>query len=687
MALVALGGMAAYAQQQDADPPDQAARVSSISGQVSVQPMGTDEWGQAYANLTLGPGDRIYTDADGRAEIQIGQTYLRIGPNTDISFVDASDQGISFGMAQGSVHLRSFGLWQNQQFDLSTPNGNISFQQAGDMRVDVFPNSSTVFTDYAGAANVTAAGNFNQPVDAMQSLELAGVNPVSPQWLQIGGADDLDLWAQERDRQIIDAPSYQYVSQDVTGAADLDTYGSWQPDTDYGPVWYPRSVAVDWQPYHNGHWIYRDPWGWTWVEDEPWGYAPFHYGRWVYLGGRWGWVPGPRTQRSVWSPALVVFAGGNNLSVWIPLGPGEPFRPWYRCSPRYIDRVNITNIHESRVVRVQTTYVNITNVRYVNRDRGMTAMRPDDFARGRQAAMRIDKRQMNDMRFGDKPQAKPTRDSFISRPINRPVPVTGTRPMVINRQGMMTGTRPGFTPQQPPVRTVQPVKPPTGRVVVAPPSNSRFHNNQPSRQGNDNNRQPTQGTQPVRPIGRPVQGLPGRADDNNHQQNAPQNTAQPVRPVGRPVQGLPGRADDNNNQQNAPQNTTQPVRPVGRPVQGLPGRADDNNNQQNAPQNTTQPVRPIGRPVQGLPGRADDNNQQQKNQPQQNRDDRQQNNQQRPQQPQVFKGGPQTVPPTRTAEPPKQQKQDQPKPQNKDEHKDQHKDQKEPKHPDKQPSF
>jgi hypothetical protein len=26
------------------------------------------------------------------------------------------------------------------------------------------------------------------------------------------------------------------------------------------------------------------PWGWTWVDNAPWGFAPFHYGRWVGAG-------------------------------------------------------------------------------------------------------------------------------------------------------------------------------------------------------------------------------------------------------------------------------------------------------------------------------------------------------------------------------------------------------------------
>ena len=395
---------------QDNDPPAEAGRISSISGTVSVQPVGSQDWGQAYPNLTVGPGDRIFTDSDGRAEIQVGQSYLRIGPNSDVSLVEDSQFNINFGVAQGSVHLHTYALWPRQLMGVSTPNGNIEFQKAGDLRVDVYPtDGATVFTNYGEFADVTAAGDYRQELDNGQSLQLSGSNPVYPQWLQPAGADNLDSWSQQRDQQLSQVASYQYVSPDVPGAADLDSNGEWQPDTEYGPVWFPRSVAADWAPYHYGHWVNHEPWGWIWVEDESWGYAPFHYGRWVSYRGRWGWIPGPRTVRPVYSPALVVFAGGVNVggggvSVWFPLGPGEAYRPWYRCSPNYIDRVNISNIRESRNVHVQNTYVNVvnvTNITYVNQSRGATAMRHEDFASGRDgrnASVRVDPRQMEHVR-------------------------------------------------------------------------------------------------------------------------------------------------------------------------------------------------------------------------------------------------------------------------------------------------
>ena len=90
-----------------------------------------DDWGQAYPNLPLGPGDRIFTDCDGHAEIQVGQTFVRIGPNTDVSLVDSTPEGLSFGVAQGSIHVRTLGLWQGQAVYVNTPSGSATLKQPG----------------------------------------------------------------------------------------------------------------------------------------------------------------------------------------------------------------------------------------------------------------------------------------------------------------------------------------------------------------------------------------------------------------------------------------------------------------------------------------------------------------------------------------------------------------------------
>src|ERR1035441_2081240 len=88
----------------------------------------------------------------------------------------------------------------------------------------------------------------------------------------------------------------QYSDTDPSALTDfrapLDPYGVWVDDPNYGTIWVPNSDAVgaDFTPYvSGGHWTYDDD-DWVWVSDYPWGWAPFHYGRWVAIDGRgWGW--------------------------------------------------------------------------------------------------------------------------------------------------------------------------------------------------------------------------------------------------------------------------------------------------------------------------------------------------------------------------------------------------------------
>ena len=512
-AMAVLACLSVPSPAQDDDPPPQAGRLSIVNGTVSIQPAGTQDWGQAYLNYPLGPGDRIFTDSDGRAEIQVGRTYVRLGPRTDVTFVDFTQDAVTFGAAQGALHIRTRGLWQGQSLYVQTPSGSSTVTGPADFRVDVYPDQQTaIFSNVDGDVYISGANDLGMDTGPGQSLELVGTNPVYPQWLQPAPPDDLDNWSERRDAQLMRAASYQYVSPDAAGVEDMDAYGQWQPGTEYGDMWFPQ-VQPGWAPYHYGHWVNHQPWGWVWVEDEPWGYAPFHYGRWINYHGRWGWIPGPREEHPVWSPALVVFAGGvggGGVSAWFPLGPGEPYRPWYPCSPRYIDRVNITNIRETNVVHVQKTYVNIvnvtnvTNITYVNRTTGVTAMRQQDFAAGRpvaQAAVRVDPQQMQHVQVLARPEVAPTRSATTSAPPARPVPVAVARPTLINARGMAVTAQPKAQPVPPPSKPAP--RPPAlpNRAVVAPPPNMRM--TPAARQAMQDAPHPAQPPAPGRPVTAP----------------------------------------------------------------------------------------------------------------------------------------------------------------------------------------
>ncbi|MFL5310596.1 MAG: DUF6600 domain-containing protein [Myxococcales bacterium] len=96
----------------------------------------------------------------------------------------------------------------------------------------------------------------------------------------------------------------------------LDRYGRWVDTREYGWVWQPTQVNYRWQPYWDGRWMWTTA-GWTWVTDEPWGWATYHYGRWAMLDGAgWVWLPG-----RVWGPAWVAWRWGGGYAGWCPLGP------------------------------------------------------------------------------------------------------------------------------------------------------------------------------------------------------------------------------------------------------------------------------------------------------------------------------------------------------------------------------
>jgi hypothetical protein len=96
----------------------------------------------------------------------------------------------------------------------------------------------------------------------------------------------------------------------------LSSQGNWVQTDDYGYVWQPQESDPDWAPYTEGHWVYTDD-GWTWVSDEDFGWATYHYGRWANIEGTgWVWVPGYR-----WAPAWVSWRYGGGYAGWAPLPP------------------------------------------------------------------------------------------------------------------------------------------------------------------------------------------------------------------------------------------------------------------------------------------------------------------------------------------------------------------------------
>src|SRR5687767_9319945 len=132
--------------------------------------------------------------------------------------------------------------------------------------------------------------------------------------------DDYDDEYDEYDDDSYDAIDEPYASDRVTldrFRSELSPHGRWVDTPEYGLIWIPHARSARWRPYSDGEWRYTRH-GWTFVSYDPWGWAPFHYGRWTFrahLGG-WCWIPGYE-----WGPAWVSWRYGGGYVAWAPLGP------------------------------------------------------------------------------------------------------------------------------------------------------------------------------------------------------------------------------------------------------------------------------------------------------------------------------------------------------------------------------
>jgi hypothetical protein len=126
-----------------------------------------------------------------------------------------------------------------------------------------------------------------------------------------------------------DADSYVQTESDSEGTYDvfydrLAPEGRWFYDDDYGYVWQPNVAesTSNWRPYTDGHWVWTDR-GWFWDSNEDFGWATYHYGRWVMVAGvGWVWIPGDE-----WAPAWVSWrqTDDDDYIGWAPLPPEATF--------------------------------------------------------------------------------------------------------------------------------------------------------------------------------------------------------------------------------------------------------------------------------------------------------------------------------------------------------------------------
>jgi hypothetical protein len=292
-------------------------RIRYVEPGASIQRASEPGSEEAVANLPFLPGDRIWTDGNGRVEFQFaGGSLLRLDSRSKLDYVaheERRDERVVLRMWSGGLFLHAHALRSSPDFAVETPAGVVEVSERGVYRIDVDPDQTQVSV-FEGEASLQAERRVR--LEAGERVVARGGEVYDAERFHRGEEDDFARWDQERQSEIgLARHAREYLPEDVSPYADeFQAYGTWYHEPEIGYVWRPY-VEADWVPYSQGRWIWT-AYGWTWVPFEPWGWAPFHYGRWGYAHGLgWYWIPG-----RAWGPAWVNWAVGREYIGWCPLG-------------------------------------------------------------------------------------------------------------------------------------------------------------------------------------------------------------------------------------------------------------------------------------------------------------------------------------------------------------------------------
>ena len=288
-------------------------RLSYLDGDVQIDRGDTHGFSQAFLNMPLTEGVRLWTRGDAHAEVEFeDDSTARLIPDTIVSFqkLRLSDERrvTVLSLQEGELYL-----------NLKKHNDDIRIQTGQE---ELVPAKSAHFRLLSDQGHLSLAV-FHGEVDLLQRNgqrvrvrkdESVSLNFSDPDRYYLAHdiqQDPQDVWDREReeDARVVLRNAYNtnysgYSSAYSYGSADLYQYGSFSTFPGYGELWRPFDVGYGWQPFGSGYWVFYPSQGYVWVSPYPWGWTPYRYGSWINIPGQgWYWQPG--NNWSQWSPTPV----------------------------------------------------------------------------------------------------------------------------------------------------------------------------------------------------------------------------------------------------------------------------------------------------------------------------------------------------------------------------------------------
>ena len=338
-------------------------RLKVLDGSVWVRTSREAEWAEFSTNSPVPPGSRISVPKGSEGELQFhGGQFVLLTSGTDLEIRELKEGKVQFRLRAGEI-----------RFDLPPEDfAPVAIRVPGSSRVQVSkPGRYWIVVDDGDQARVIVRSG-----EATVAKEGGGETRIrGGEQAVIGQGVTVNRVGKAEEPPASPAPDGSVNDAGVPPSvnAELRNYGEWVNAPEYGTVWRPY-VATGWSPYVYGQWSWISPYGWTWVSSEPWGWYPYRGGNWVTVSGfGWCWYPYnaffsvgfgfgygyggypysgygygyggypysgygrypyygygryPYYYRNAYYyPANVRFIPGGAQTRWVPLRPGEKYRP------------------------------------------------------------------------------------------------------------------------------------------------------------------------------------------------------------------------------------------------------------------------------------------------------------------------------------------------------------------------
>jgi FecR protein len=202
LVLVAVGSVDGQTRGNPYNEPGRIARVQYMSGQVSVAPCEGNDWVAAALNQPLQPPICIWADKDSRAELNVGNGFIRMGSETSVTLSTADRGTVQFRVNQGVASLSVRYLFPGEIYEIDTPNTTLTLMKPGVYRVNVVPDQDqTWVTVRRGSVAATGAGN-SVTVNAGQQMRFQNKMSMQHTTEKAPAPDGFDDWANVRDQRL-----------------------------------------------------------------------------------------------------------------------------------------------------------------------------------------------------------------------------------------------------------------------------------------------------------------------------------------------------------------------------------------------------------------------------------------------------------------------------------------------------